>query len=141
MKTLAITAPLGALALAAAIAMGQATTAVAQADPDPALFAALMEEGEEVFMDECAFCHGNEGEGTRGPRLAGNAYLQANASTITLILGGYESHGMPAFRNALNIREIAAVVTFIRNSWGNEYGITTEATVAQYYNDGGSGGL
>ena len=138
MKTLTMTAPLGALALAGFIALGH-TTAVAQADPDPVLFAELMEEGQEVFEDNCAFCHGDDGMGANGPRLAGNEYVRANASTIGLILGGYESHGMPAFRNRLNVREIAAVATYIRNSWGNEFGITTEATVNQYYNDGGSG--
>ena len=56
---------------------------------------------------------------------------------MTLILDGYGSHGMPAFRTALSVREVAAVTTFVRNSWGNEYGMTTEAIVMQYYNDGG----
>ncbi len=135
MRTLTLTAPLGALALAGFIALGH-TSAVAQADPDPALFADLMEEGAEVFEDNCAFCHGDEGQGANAPRLAGNEYLRANASTVGLILGGYESHGMPAFRNQISIREVAAVATFIRNSWGNEFGITTEQTVNLYYNDG-----
>jgi len=36
---------------------------------------------------------------------------------------------MPAFPN-LTDREIAAVATYIRNSWGNEYGIAREASVA-----------
>ena len=138
MKSVSITAGIGALGVAGFLAFGQ-TGAIAQADPDPALFAALMDEGGDVFEDHCAFCHGDNGEGAGGPRLAGNQYVSANASTVGLILGGYESHGMPAFRGTLDIREVAAVATFIRNSWGNEFGITTEATVMQYYNDGGSG--
>jgi mono/diheme cytochrome c family protein len=111
-------------------------SAVAQADPDPVLFAELMEEGQKVFLDNCAFCHGADGQGAGAPKLAGNGYITANATTVTIILDGYGSHGMPAFRTALTVREVAAVSTFIRNSWGNEYGMTTEAIVMQYYNDG-----
>lgn len=136
MRTRYLTATLGAIGLAGAIALGN-SSAVAQADPDPALFAELMDEGQEVFLDNCAFCHGDEGQGAGAPKLAGNAYIRANASTVTLILDGYGSHGMPAFRTALTVREVAAVTTFVRNSWGNEYGMTTEAIVMQYYNDGG----
>jgi len=102
-----------------------------------AVFAELMDEGADVYGDNCAFCHGAEGQGAGAPRLAGNDYLRANASLVGLILGGYESHGMPAFRYRLDVREIAAVATYVRNSWGNEFGITTEATVMQYYGEGG----
>jgi len=39
---------------------------------------------------------------------------------------------MPAFRNTLNPVEIAAVVTYTRNAWGNETGDTVQpATVAE----------
>jgi mono/diheme cytochrome c family protein len=140
MKSVTVAAGLAALGLAAYVALGQGT-AIAQADPDPELFAALMEEGEDVYerKAQCGFCHGSDGMGAGAPRLAGNTYVRANASTVGIILGGYESHGMPAFRSSLTIREVAAVATYVRNSWGNDFGITTEATVGQYYNDAGSG--
>ncbi len=135
MKKLTLTTALGALAMAGFVALSQ-TNAVAQAEPDPALFAALMDEGQEVYIRKAACgnssCHGANGEGGGAPALAGNDYVSANASLIGLILGGYESHGMPAFAGRLTNREIAAVATYVRNSWGNEFGITTEATVVLY---------
>jgi mono/diheme cytochrome c family protein len=41
-----------------------------------------------------------------------------------------EEHGMPPFRDVLNDRKIAAIATYIRNAWGNTYGIVTPADVA-----------
>jgi mono/diheme cytochrome c family protein len=38
---------------------------------------------------------------------------------------------MPPF-NGLSDRQVAAVATYIRNSWGNEFGIVTEAQIAAY---------
>jgi mono/diheme cytochrome c family protein len=135
MKKLTLTTALGALAIAGFVTLSH-TNAVAQAEPDPALLAELMDEGEDVFLRKAACgnsaCHGPNGEGGGAPALAGNEYVRANAALIGIILGGYESHGMPAFAGRLNNREIAAVATYVRNSWGNEYGITTEATVVQY---------
>jgi mono/diheme cytochrome c family protein len=117
-----------------------ATPATPAADgPDPALFAALMQEGQVVFERKanCDFCHGGDGQGSGAPALAGNGYVRANASFVGLIFNGYMDHGMPAFGGILSNREIAAVATYVRNSWGNEFGITTEATVAQYAIAGG----
>jgi len=141
MKRVSIATIMAAMGVAAGfMALGHGS-AVAQAEADPAEFAALMDEGEEVYLRTAACgnssCHGPNGEGGGAPALVGNEYLQANASLVGLILGGYESHGMPAFRYRLDIRQIAAVATYVRNSWGNEFGITTEATVAQYYGEGG----
>jgi mono/diheme cytochrome c family protein len=135
MQKLTLTTALGALAVAGFVALSH-TSAVAQAEPDPELLAALLDEGEDVYLRKAACgnaaCHGPTGEGGGAPALAGNEYVRANASLIGIILGGYESHGMPAFAGRLNTREIAAVATYVRNSWGNEFGITTEAVVQQY---------
>jgi mono/diheme cytochrome c family protein len=137
MRKLSLAVAAGAVGIAGFLAFGQ-TGAVAQAD-DPALFAALMQEGQVVFERTagCAFCHGPDGHGSGAPALAGNGYVSANASFVGLICNGYMDHGMPAFCGQLSIRQIAAVATYVRNSWGNEYGITTEATAAQYAVAGG----
>jgi mono/diheme cytochrome c family protein len=49
---------------------------------------------------------------------------------IAQILVGMEEHGMPPFRDALNDRQIAAISTYVRNTWGNTFGIVTPAEVA-----------
>jgi len=118
------------VALSGAQAAGPIQIAQAAA-PDPELFAALMEEGAEGFEDNCAACHGDEGQGGgTGPALAGNPFVASNTAIAAQILEGYEDHGMPPF-NHLSDRMIAAIATFVRNSWGNEYGITPEAVVAE----------
>ena len=124
----AIAAIGGAVTIAAS---GYVSTANAQADPDPALFAALMEEGDTVFRTVgCSACHGNNGEGGNGPSFIGNDALDTAGAVIAQILQPDEDHGvMPAFPH-LTDREIAAVATYVRNSWGNAYGIARETSVA-----------
>lgn len=107
-------------------------TPAAEAEDDAALFAALMEEGAFVYrrVANCAGCHGNEGAGDFGPRLAGDGYLASVGGVVGIILGGFTEHGMPAFADDLDNRQVAAVATFVRNSWGNEYGLVREEWVA-----------
>jgi mono/diheme cytochrome c family protein len=120
----------GAIALVTfgATAVGQIQ--IAQADADPELFAALMDEGAEGYDDNCSICHGGNGEGGVGPMLAGSTYAASNTALVSQIIFGHEEHGMPPFDH-LSDREIAAIATFVRNSWGNSYGITPIAVVAE----------
>jgi mono/diheme cytochrome c family protein len=92
--------------------------------------AALVAEGQPIFTINCAACHGAEGQGIVGPRLAGNSQL-ANTSFVTdMILNGFPDHGMPAFRDQFTDEQIAAVATFIRNSWSNAFGHVTPEEVS-----------
>ncbi len=102
---------------------------VAQADPDPELFDALMEEGEEGFERNCAACHGDNGEGGGvGPRLANNPFVASSSAIVSQIIQGYEDHGMPPFDH-LEDRLIQAIATYVRNSWGNDYGMVALSVV------------
>ena len=105
------------------------TIANAQAGGDDAAMAALIEDGENVFSRNCAVCHGPEGDGGEGPRFAGNQLLVSVSTTLDQVLlgGAY----MPPFDGMSN-DDIAAVATFIRNSWGNEFGMITADQVANY---------
>lgn len=90
-----------------------------------------MEEGARVYADDCAGCHGDDGEGEHGaPALAGNrAVTMANPTNAAnmIRLGGFAAatqgnprpHGMPPFYD-LSERELAAVLSYIRGSWGND---------------------
>ena len=88
--------------------------------------------GSKVFEQHCAACHGERGQGVPGmyPALAGNRAV-ALASHINVVqairqggfmpttAGNRQPFGMPPFGQALNNDEIAAVATYIRQSWGN----------------------
>ncbi len=97
---------------------------------DPALYAALFEEGASVFANQCAVCHGAEGLGQIGPGLDDNRIVGDETFLIGRILNGFPEHGMPPFRAQLTDRQIAAVATFVRNSWGNDFGAIAEEEVS-----------
>lgn len=90
-----------------------------------------MAEGRALYADQCAGCHGDDGHGDHGaPALAGNrAVTMDNPLNAANMIreGGFAAatqgnprpHGMPPFYE-LSDREMAAVLTYIRGSWGND---------------------
>ena len=98
-----------------------------QANLPPGLEGQLMAEGQTLFSTHCAACHGDRGQGGAGPALAGNAKLQDATFVMTQVLIG--SRFMPPFGDKLSDHQIAAVLTYIRNSWGNRFGPISEEMV------------
>lgn len=94
---------------------------------------ALFRTGGDIYRTKCAKCHGRDGEGQRSghdsaPRLAGNfVRLAASEVASQVIKGGAY---MPPFGD-LSDREIAAVVTYVRNSFGNDLGPVSEQDIAE----------
>ncbi len=93
---------------------------------------AVMELGRKVYEQQCAACHGAEGQGHPPglPPLAGNQSITMSSpvNSIRMVLnGGYapgtrknpRPYGMPPFNHILNDEEAAAVVTYIRVAWEN----------------------
>jgi cytochrome c oxidase subunit II len=83
--------------------------------------AEMIEAGEGIYTSNCSRCHQVTGEGSVDfPALAGNPVvtLHNTSSIVDVVLNGRGS--MPAFRGALTDEEVAAVLTYIRNAWGNE---------------------
>lgn len=91
-----------------------------------------MKIGEAIFVDACAACHTREGGGVANifPKLAGNAIVSQDDPTtlIRVVLSGAKATGtaaaptapaMPSFGYRLSDEQVAAVVTYVRNSWGN----------------------
>ena len=76
--------------------------------------------GQDTFSTVCVACHGAQGEGGVGPRLAGNEQLSDADYVVTTILHGRGY--MPPFRQQLDDQEVAAVATYIRNAWDNDFG-------------------
>ncbi len=83
----------------------------------------LMEIGEQVFVDHCATCHelDGSGQGSTYPALAGgeipNGPMEAH---IDRVLSGAADTEMQAWAPQLSDLEIASVITYERNAFGNE---------------------
>ncbi|HZT26345.1 MAG TPA: cytochrome c [Pseudolabrys sp.] len=77
--------------------------------------------GHQVYMAaRCFACHGEMGFGGVGPRFRQNRFVGMRDYVVGQILIGRGV--MPSFAETLNNQQIAAVATYIRNSWGNDFG-------------------
>lgn len=80
----------------------------------------LPASGSQLFAWNCMICHGVNGGGGVGPPLTGNENLAVADYVVGQIqLGG---GGMPPFAPVLDSDEIAAVASYIRSAWNNDYG-------------------
>lgn len=94
--------------------------------------AELMKRGEKVFTDNCAACHQASGMGIPGafPSLVGDKVVTGDKTGhIAMVLNGRPGTAMPAFGPQLPDLDIAAVLTYERNSWGNQAGVVQPADV------------
>lgn len=85
----------------------------------------LMAEGKRVYDTTCAACHMPNGQGLPGvfPALKGSEMVKHDQyGHIDIVLNGKTGTAMQAFGKMLSLREIAAVVTYERNAWGNNTG-------------------
>lgn len=90
----------------------------ATASVDPA----LMEKGKSIYEANCAACHGANGQGMPPvmPALAGNPNLQDAQMILNVVKNGRGA--MPAVGANFSEEELVAVATYIRNSFGNNFG-------------------
>ena len=100
--------------------------------PNDEAVVALMSEGASVFSRICASCHGANGDESlveHAAILADNSKLENERRILRRVIqgGGY----MPGFGSVLSDREVAAVLTFVRSSWGNDYGPVGEEAAAE----------
>jgi len=83
----------------------------------------LMNLGKQVYNKTCAVCHKPDGSGMPPtfPALSGSKVtIGGPAKHIDTVLNGVQGTAMQAFGAQLSDSEIAAVVTYERNSWGND---------------------
>lgn len=81
----------------------------------------LKQRGEGVYTANCVACHQANGKGVPGAfaALDGSAMVNGpKADQINILLNG--KAGMPAWKATLSDTEIAAVITYTRNSWSNK---------------------
>lgn len=87
--------------------------------------AELKSMGEKVYADNCAGCHQAKGEGMAPvfPALDGSKMVNGpKQAQIDIVMNGKEGTSMPAFGKQLSDTDVAAVITFTRNAWGNKTG-------------------
>lgn len=87
--------------------------------------AELMERGEQVYNSSCAACHQANGQGLPGafPALAGGKITTGPvAGHIDIVMNGKAGTAMAAFGAQLSDADMAAVITYERNAWGNDTG-------------------
>ena len=99
--------------------------------------------GEQVYASRCAVCHQANGEGIPGafPAIKGSSVALGNVSEhIDVIVYGRSGTAMQAFDNQLTEKEIAAVITYQRNAWGNDTGDVIQASDINAYKQQVEGG-
>ena len=85
----------------------------------------LMKRGAEVYAKTgaCVACHQADGKGNAGAGilpLAGSKFANTSKeNVIAILLNGRKNSAMNSFATQLNDIEIAAVTTYVRNTWGN----------------------
>jgi len=93
-------------------------------------------EGAKIY-GKCIGCHGADGGGGNGiPPLAGSEWVIGNTDQLSQIIlhglkgpisvAGVQYNGnMPAMRDGLGPKELAFIMTYIRNEWGNSASVVT----------------
>jgi nitrite reductase (NO-forming) len=110
--------------------------------PEATTKEARMEAGAKVYATTCGACHQPSGRGLANafPPLAGSDFLMADKSrSIAIVLGGLKGpvtvngqtfDGMMPPQSHLSDEDLANVLTYVRNSWGNSGDVVTKQDIA-----------
>ena len=132
---------LTALALAAGPALAQKKPAAkAPAPKVVGVSAALLASGKSVYAQNCLTCHMADGLGVDGmnPPLVKTDYVLGDKTRLTTVLlnglkgveiGGEQYHGVMPAQATLTDVQIAAVLTYVRNAFGNKASAVSVAEV------------
>lgn len=101
----------------------------------------LMTLGEKTYTARCAMCHQANGQGIPGafPALAGEGVSvdpKRKLEHISVVVHGKTGTAMQAFGPQLSLKELAAVITYERNAWGNNTGESVQAAEVQAIKNG-----
>ena len=97
----------------------------------------LMAKGESVYAAQCLACHGAQGEGGVGKAIAGSTVALGDVSThLAVGIKGVAGTAMQAFGGQLNDVEMAAVITYQRNAFGNNTGDVVQPSDVVNYKKG-----
>ncbi len=85
----------------------------------------LMVQGQKVYSTSCASCHGVTGQGIPGafPGMAGSPIVTGDIKAhIEIVMYGKAGTAMQAYAGQLNDSDLAAIITYERNAFGNNTG-------------------
>jgi cytochrome c oxidase subunit 2 len=83
----------------------------------------LVERGKGIYNRSCMACHGANGEGGVGKPIANSPIATGEVTAhIDVLVNGVPGSAMQAFGGQLNDVDLAAVVTYTRNAFGNNMG-------------------
>jgi cytochrome c oxidase subunit 2 len=85
--------------------------------------AELRARGEKIYAAHCVACHQANGKGVPGafPALDGSKVVNGPlAENLAIVLNGKTGTAMQAFGKQLSATDLAAVITYLRNAWGNK---------------------
>lgn len=94
----------------------------------------LMTLGEQVYMANCAACHQPTGMGLPGvfPALKDSSIALGDVKAhIDIVVHGKPATAMQGYSKMLSLKELAAVVTYERNAWGNNTGDSVQPSDIQ----------
>jgi cytochrome c oxidase subunit 2 len=93
----------------------------------------LISEGQAVYDTNCAVCHQPDGTGAGSfPAIKGSSVVTGPLDDhLNLVLNGKPGTAMAAFESRLNDAELAAVVTYQRNAFGNEVGDVVQPSLVR----------
>jgi len=82
----------------------------------------VIHSGQRLYVEFCAECHQTDGTGWSNlyPRLAGNPIITLHDPEPIIDTVAYGQGSMMGFHDRLTSQEIAAILSYIRNSWGNQ---------------------
>ena len=109
----------------------------------------VVDQGKKVFLNNCAVCHQPTGTGVPGqyPPLAKSEYVNGTPKRLAMILlkglqgpiqvegSTFGSAAMPPWEKTLNDKKIAAVLTYVRQEWGNTAGEIAPEQIAHARKD------
>ncbi|MDZ7783306.1 MAG: cytochrome c oxidase subunit II [Halioglobus sp.] len=97
----------------------------------------LMERGQAVYERNCQACHGANGEGGVGTAIAGSPVATGDVEEhLDIGINGVPGTAMQAFGGQLNNVEMAAVLTYQRNAFGNNMGDMVQPIDVYRYKEG-----
>ncbi|HEY0198828.1 MAG TPA: cytochrome c [Rhodanobacter sp.] len=113
--------------------------------PPPFNADAMVQQGEKVYTQHCADCHGKDGNGVAGiyPPLKGNSSVTEPSgvnAVRAVLLGGFapltathtRPYSMPPFAQQLSDSDVSAVVSYIRHGWTNSASAVKPEEVGKY---------